>query len=77
MLIIRDLKLTLGARTLFENTSFHVNRGDRVAFDEPDGAGKPMLFSLTLSLNQDLQTGSQTIICLFHDDAPHRHQPPG
>jgi len=31
MLIIRDLKITLGARTLFENASFQVNYGERVA----------------------------------------------
>ncbi len=48
MLIIRDLKITLGARTLFENASFQVNYGDRVALVGPNGAGKSTLFSIIL-----------------------------
>jgi ATP-binding cassette subfamily F protein 3 len=48
MLIIRDLKITLGARTLFENASFQVNYGERVALVGPNGAGKTTLFSLIL-----------------------------
>jgi len=48
MLSIRDLKITLGARTLFENASFQVNYGDRVALVGPNGAGKTTLFSLIL-----------------------------
>jgi len=48
MLIIRDLKMTFGGRTLFENASFAVNYGDRVALVGPNGAGKSTLFSLIL-----------------------------
>src|SRR6187401_1782128 len=48
MLIIRDLKITLGARTLFENASLQVNYGDRVALVGPNGAGKSTLFSIIL-----------------------------
>src|SRR6478609_8290950 len=48
MLIIRDLKITLGARTLFENASFQVNYGERVALVGPNGAGKSTLFSIIL-----------------------------
>jgi ATP-binding cassette subfamily F protein 3 len=48
MLIIRDLKMTIGARTLFENASFSVNYGERVALVGPNGAGKTTLFSLIL-----------------------------
>jgi ATP-binding cassette, subfamily F, member 3 len=48
MLTIRDLKMTLGGRTLFENASFHLNYGDRVALVGPNGAGKTTLFSLIL-----------------------------
>ena len=48
MLIIRDLKITLGARTLFENASFQVNYGERVALVGPNGAGKTTLFSIIL-----------------------------
>src|SRR5688572_236761 len=48
MLIIRDLKITLGARTLFENASFQVNYGDRVALVGANGTGKTTLFSLIL-----------------------------
>jgi ATP-binding cassette subfamily F protein 3 len=48
MLIIRDLKITMGARTLFENASFQVNYGERVALVGPNGAGKTTLFSIIL-----------------------------
>jgi len=48
MLIIRDLKVTVGGRTLFENASFTVNYGERVALVGPNGAGKTTLFSLIL-----------------------------
>src|SRR3954467_8179160 len=48
MLIIRDLKMTLGGRVLFENASFQVNYGDRVALVGPNGAGKSTLFSIIL-----------------------------
>ena len=40
--------MTFGARTLFENASFQVNYGDRVALVGPNGAGKTTLFSLIL-----------------------------
>ena len=40
--------MTLGARVLFENASFQVNYGDRVALVGPNGAGKTTLFSLIL-----------------------------
>jgi ATPase subunit of ABC transporter with duplicated ATPase domains len=40
MLTIRDLKMTLGGRPLFENASFQLNYGDRVALVGPNGAGK-------------------------------------
>ena len=48
MLIIRDLKITLGARTLFENASFSVNYGERVALVGANGTGKTTLFSIIL-----------------------------
>src|SRR4249920_2378158 len=48
MLIIRDLKITLGARTLFENASFSVNYGERVALVGANGTGKSTLFSIIL-----------------------------
>ena len=40
--------MTLGRRTLFENASFGVNYGDRVALVGPNGAGKTTLLSLIL-----------------------------
>ena len=40
--------MTLGGRVLFENASFNVNYGDRVALVGPNGAGKSTLFSLIL-----------------------------
>ena len=48
MLTIRDLKMTLGGRMLFENASFQLNYGNRVALVGPNGAGKTTLFSLIL-----------------------------
>ena len=51
MLTIRDLKMSMGGRTLFENASFQVNYGDRVALVGPNGAGKSTLFSIILKKN--------------------------
>src|SRR6266853_1244472 len=48
MLTIRDLKMSMGARVLFENAVMQVNYGDRVALVGPNGAGKSTLFSLIL-----------------------------
>src|SRR6266540_2114624 len=48
MLTIRDLKMSLGGRVLFEQASFGVNYGDRVALVGPNGAGKTTLFSIIL-----------------------------
>jgi len=52
MLIIRDLKMTFGGRTLFENASFQVNYGERVALVGPNGAGKSTLFSIILKTRE-------------------------
>ncbi len=48
MLTIRDLRKSVGGRTLFENASLQVNYGERVALVGPNGAGKSTLFSLIL-----------------------------
>ncbi len=48
MLTIRDLKKSVGGRTLFENAALQVNYGERVALVGPNGAGKSTLFSLIL-----------------------------
>src|SRR5579859_4652358 len=48
MLTIRNLKMTFGGRTLFENAALQVNYGERVALVGPNGAGKSTLFSLIL-----------------------------
>jgi ATP-binding cassette subfamily F protein 3 len=48
MLTIRDLKMSIGARILFENAAMQVNYGDRVALVGPNGAGKSTLFSIIL-----------------------------
>src|ERR1041385_362956 len=52
MLTIRDLKMTLGGRVLFENASLQINSGDRVALVGPNGAGKSTLFSIILKTKQ-------------------------
>lgn len=56
MLTIRDLKMTLGGRVLFENASLQINAGDRVALVGPNGAGKSTLFSIILG-QKDPDTG--------------------
>ena len=40
MLTIRELKMTLGGRVLFEDASFNVNYGDRVALVGPNEIGR-------------------------------------
>ncbi|MDB6151919.1 MAG: transporter related [Chthoniobacteraceae bacterium] len=57
MLTIRDLKKTVGGRTLFENASMQVNYGERVALVGPNGAGKSTLFSIILKTD-DADVGS-------------------
>ncbi len=51
MLTIRDLKLSVGGRTLFEGANLQVNYGERVALVGPNGAGKSTLFSVILGKN--------------------------
>src|SRR6266446_6885990 len=48
MLTITGMTKAFGARTLFEDASLQVNRGDRVGLVGPNGAGKSTLFSLLL-----------------------------
>src|SRR6201994_2244283 len=52
MLNIRDLRQSVGGRTLFENASLIVNYGEHVALVGPNGAGKSTLFSLILKTDQ-------------------------
>src|SRR5438552_1549394 len=48
MLTISQVNKSFGGRTLFEDASLQVNRGDRVGLVGPNGAGKSTLFSLIL-----------------------------
>lgn len=48
MLNIRDLKVTLGGRDLFEGAALKLNYGERVALVGPNGSGKTTLFSIIL-----------------------------
>jgi ATP-binding cassette subfamily F protein 3 len=48
MLTIRELRKTMGGRTLFENATMTVNYGERVALVGPNGAGKSTLFNVIL-----------------------------
>ncbi len=52
MLTIRDLKISAGGRTLFEDASMTINYGERVALIGPNGAGKTTLFSVILKQNE-------------------------
>ncbi|HEX8296060.1 MAG TPA: ABC-F family ATP-binding cassette domain-containing protein [Chthoniobacteraceae bacterium] len=48
MLTVSQVTKAFGGRTLFEDASLQVNRGDRVGLVGPNGAGKTTLFSLIL-----------------------------
>ncbi len=48
MLTISQVTKAFAGRTLFEDASLQVNRGDRVGLVGPNGAGKSTLFSLIL-----------------------------
>ncbi len=48
MLTISQITKAFGGRTLFEDASLQVNRGDRIGLVGPNGAGKSTLFSLIL-----------------------------
>ncbi|MFN2508636.1 MAG: ABC-F family ATP-binding cassette domain-containing protein [Chthoniobacterales bacterium] len=48
MLTISQVTKAYGGRTLFEEVSLQVNRGDRLGLVGPNGAGKSTLFSLVL-----------------------------
>ena len=52
MLTIRDLKKSVGGRTLFENAAMQVNYGERVALVGPNGAGKSTLFGIVLRTDE-------------------------
>ena len=48
MLTISQVTKAFGGRTLFEEASLQVNRGDRIGLVGPNGAGKSTLFALIL-----------------------------
>ncbi len=48
MLTISEVSKGFGGRTLFDDVSLQVNRGDRIGLVGPNGAGKSTLFSLIL-----------------------------
>ena len=48
MLTISGITKAFGARTLFEDATLQVNRGERIGLVGPNGAGKSTLFNLAL-----------------------------
>jgi len=51
MLTVSDISKAYAGRTLFQNVSLQINRGDRLALVGPNGAGKTTLFSIILGEN--------------------------
>jgi ATP-binding cassette, subfamily F, member 3 len=52
MLTISEVSKSYGGRTLFEDVSLQVNRGERIGLVGPNGAGKSTLFSLILKTEE-------------------------
>ncbi len=48
MLIVSQVSKSFAGRTLFENVSLQINRGERLGLVGPNGAGKTTLFSLIM-----------------------------
>src|SRR6185503_8481141 len=48
MLTVSQVSKAFAGRTLFEDASLQVNRGERIGLVGPNGAGKSTLFSLIL-----------------------------
>ncbi|MDR0534133.1 MAG: ABC-F family ATP-binding cassette domain-containing protein [Verrucomicrobiales bacterium] len=60
MLNLSNVSKSFGGRTLFEDVSLQINRGDRVALVGANGAGKSTLFSIILRENPS-DSGSVTL----------------
>ena len=48
MVSISEVSKSFGGRTLFDDVSLLINRGDRIGLVGPNGAGKSTLFSMIL-----------------------------
>lgn len=48
MLSVSNVSKSFAARTLFEEVTFHLNRGEKIGLVGPNGAGKTTLFALLL-----------------------------
>ena len=59
MLTISGVSKSYGGRTLFEDATLQVNRGDRIGLVGPNGAGKSTLFGLILG-EESADTGNIT-----------------
>src|SRR3954451_12717826 len=51
MLTVSQVSKSFGGRTLFEEASLQINRGERIGLVGPNGAGKSTLVSLILGEN--------------------------
>jgi len=60
MLTVSQLGKSFSGRTVFDDVSLQVNRGDRIGLVGPNGAGKSTLFSLILG-EASPDTGQITI----------------
>jgi ATP-binding cassette subfamily F protein 3 len=73
MIIISNLSKNYGKKTLFENISLNINRGEKIGLIGPNGAGKSTLFSLILgeieSSSGDIRVNKNTSIGYLPQEA--------